>query len=174
MDTSLHTRSNYDKFPATETEGRIWRGWEEIGAEISRRTDIERPLVVFDTYHGVHDAELTGALARMWPDAELIRTEELFRDERQIRSMTQPYVTDDVLLGFLSPLGLADFFDPDRLEEARARILRSDRRKIVSASDAGYDAHLAQSQNKHSSTPLYIRKQAPDLLKLLSNPYLYN
>ena len=51
MDTSLHTRSNYDKFPATETEGRIWRGWEEIGAEISRRTDIGRPLVVFDTYH---------------------------------------------------------------------------------------------------------------------------
>lgn len=113
MDTSLHTRSNYDKFPATETEGRIWRGWEEIGAEISRRTDIERPLVVFDTYHGVHDAELTGALARMWPDAELIRTEELFRDERQIRSMTQPYVTDDELFGYLSPLGLATSSTPN-------------------------------------------------------------
>ena len=140
MDTSLHTRSNYDKFPATETEGRIWRGWEEIGAEISRRTDIERPLVVFDTYHGVHDAELTGALARMWPDAELIRTEELFRDERQIRSMTQPYVTDDELFGYLSPLGLADFFDPERLEEARARILRRERRTIVYGCGAGYVA----------------------------------
>ena len=112
MNTSLHTHSNYDKFPATETEGRIWRGWEEIGAELVRCTDIERPLVVFDTYHGVCDEELTGALARIWPEAELIRTEELFRDERQIRSMTDPYVTDDELFGYLTPLGLADFFDP--------------------------------------------------------------
>ena len=140
MNTSLHTRSNYDKFPATETEGRIWRGWEEIGAELVRCTDIERPLVVFDTYHGVCDEELTGALARIWPEAELIRTEELFRDERQIRSMTDPYVTDDELFGYLTPLGLADFFDPERLNEARERIRHRERRTIVYGSGAGYVA----------------------------------
>ena len=140
MNTSLHTRSNYDKFPATETEGRIWRGWEEIGVELVRCTDIERPLVVFDTYHGVCDEELTGALARIWPEAELIRTEELFRDEREIRSMTDPYVTDDELFGYLTPLGLADFFDPERLNEARERIRHRERRTIVYGSGAGYVA----------------------------------
>ena len=40
--------------------------------------------------------------------------------------------------------------------------------------DDGYDDHLAHSDIKHSSNPLFLRKQAPDLLKHLLNPYVYN
>ena len=140
MNKYRNTRSNYDKFPATETSGRIWRGWEEIGCEITRRTTDKRALLVLDTYHGVHDTELTEVLTRLWPEAELIRTEELFYDEKQIRSMTEPYVTDDEIFGYLSPLGIADYFEPQRLHDARERIRLRIRPTIVYGCGAGYVA----------------------------------
>lgn len=140
MNKYRNTRSNYDKFPATETSGRIWRGWEEIGGEIARRATDKHVLLVLDTYHGVHDTELTEALTRLWPEAELIRTEELFYDEKQIRSMTEPYVTDDEIFGYLSPLGIADYFEPQRLHDARERIRLRIRPTIVYGCGAGYVA----------------------------------
>ena len=140
MNKYRNTRSNYDKFPATETSGRIWRGWEEIGGEIARRATDKRVLLVLDTYHGVHDTELTEALTQLWPEAELIRTEELFYDEKQIRSMTEPYVTDDEIFGYLSPLGIADYFEPQRLHDARERIRLRIRPTIVYGCGAGYVA----------------------------------
>ena len=140
MNTCRFTRSDYDKFPATETEGRIWRGWTEICSEIALRTSGENALLVFDTYHGVYDAELTEAVGKIWPEAEWITTESLFHDEAYLRALTEPYVTDDELFGYLSPLGIADYFDPARLAEARERIRRRTGRVIVYGCGAGYVA----------------------------------
>ena len=140
MSTCRFTRSDYDKFPATETEGPIWRGWTEICSEIALRTSGENALLVFDTYHGVYDAELTEAVGKIWPEAEWITTESLFHDEAYLRALTEPYVTDDELFGYLSPLGIADYFDPARLAEARERIRRRTGRVIVYGCGAGYVA----------------------------------
>ena len=112
MNTCRFTRSDYDKFPATETQGPIWRGWTEICSEIALRTSGEHALLVFDTYHGVYDAELTEAVGKIWPEAEWITTESLFHDEAYLRALTEPYVTDDELFGYLSPLGIADTVPP--------------------------------------------------------------
>ena len=92
MSTCRFTRSDYDKFPATETQGPIWRGWTEICSEIALRTSGENALLVFDTYHGVYDAELTEAVGKIWPEAEWITTESLFHDEAYLRALTEPYV----------------------------------------------------------------------------------
>lgn len=140
MNTCRFTRSDYDKFPATETEGRIWRGWTEICSEIALRTSGENALLVFDTYHGVYDAELTEAVGKIWPEAEWITTESLFHDEAYLRALTEPYVTDDELFGYLSPLGIADYFDPALLRAARERIRRRTGRVIVYGCGAGYVA----------------------------------
>lgn len=140
MSTCRFTRSDYDKFPATETQGPIWRGWTEICSEIALRTSGENALLVFDTYHGVYDAELTEAVGKIWPEAEWITTESLFHDEAYLRALTEPYVTDDELFGYLSPLGIADYFDPARLAEARERIRRRTGRVIVYGCGAGYVA----------------------------------
>lgn len=140
MSTCRFTRSDYDKFPATETEGRIWRGWTEICSEIALRTSGENALLVFDTYHGVYDAELTEAVGKIWPEAEWITTESLFHDEAYLRALTEPYVTDDELFGYLSPLGIADYFDPALLRAARERIRRRTGRVIVYGCGAGYVA----------------------------------
>lgn len=140
MSTCRFTRSDYDKFPATETQGPIWRGWTEICSEIALRTSGENALLVFDTYHGVYDAELTEAVGKIWPEAEWITTESLFHDEAYLRALTEPYVTDDELFGYLSPLGIADYFDPALLRAARERIRRRTGRVIVYGCGAGYVA----------------------------------
>ena len=140
MNTCRFTRSDYDKFPATETQGPIWRGWTEICSEIALRTSGENALLVFDTYHGVYDAELTEAVGKIWPEAEWITTESLFHDEAYLRALTEPYVTDDELFGYLSPLGIADYFDPARLRAARERIRHRTGRVIVYGCGAGYVA----------------------------------
>lgn len=140
MNTCRFTRSDYDKFPATETQGPIWRGWTEICSEIALRTSGENALLVFDTYHGVYDAELTEAVGKIWPEAEWITTESLFHDEAYLRALTEPYVTDDELFGYLSPLGIADYFDPALLRAARERIRRRTGRVIVYGCGAGYVA----------------------------------
>ena len=46
--------ANYDKYPATRTDGRLFRGWECIREELDRNR--KGPLAV-DWYTGVHEEE---------------------------------------------------------------------------------------------------------------------
>lgn len=132
-------KSNYDKYPSTQVDGPVWVGWKGIGDELKGRLAGAHPLLAFDTYVGVCDEELTEAL-RQWGDFEIIETSGLLRDEAEIRRMTQQYVTDDELFGYLSPLGIGDYFDPDRLRQARDRIRCRRRPTIVYGCGAGYVA----------------------------------
>lgn len=140
MNTPRHNRPNYDKFPATDVEGSVWTSWDEIGQELRLHLQDEAPLLVVDTYLGVDDAELTTALRQHFPDAELIETGKLFHAEKQVRTMTEPYVTDDEIFGYLSPLGIADYFDPETLAAARDRIRCRTCMIIVYGCGAGYVA----------------------------------
>ena len=116
----MHEHGNsYDKYPSTTVDGPVWAGWEEIGERLTQHLGGQAPLLVFDTYVGVDDDELTAALRRLWPGAELLETSRMFLGEQEIRAMTQPYVTDDELFGYLSPLGIGDYFDPKKLQSAR-------------------------------------------------------
>lgn len=116
------TRHAYDKFPATDVAGRAWAGWPAIGTQLAASLRHTDALVVVDTYQGVDEQEIIGALRTAWPEADLILTSELLLDEETIRRMTAPYVTDDELFGTLSPFTLADLFDRERLHAARERI----------------------------------------------------
>ena len=51
---------NYDKYPATRTEGKLYRGWENVRTVLHR--DRKGPLAV-DWYTGVHEEELSSALS---------------------------------------------------------------------------------------------------------------
>ena len=51
--------ANYDKYPATRTEGGLFRGWTAIRKELDRTR--KGPLAV-DWYTGVHEEELAAAM----------------------------------------------------------------------------------------------------------------
>lgn len=110
-------KSNYDKFPATETEGCLWKGWDNIRKEISARCGKKTVLVV-ECYQGVMYGELKKEMEALAP-ALMVDTRDLFKPVAEIEKMTYPYVTDDRLFGRRANFKYTDFLDSDRCDEAR-------------------------------------------------------
>ena len=109
--------SNYDKYPATRTEGSVWVGWEAI---VSRLLKESPSVLAVDCYAGVYEEAVESAFAGSF--SQVIRTRELMKTEESVRAMTQRFMTDDVLFGFVSPLRLEEFFDDTLLKDARLRV----------------------------------------------------
>ena len=118
-------KSNYDKLPCTEVEGRLWKGWESICGEIRQAVGRDGQgsscIVCIECYQGVHHGELRQALSAL-PHALWVDTATLFKPAEAVGEMTFPYVTDDRLFGFRSRFSYTDFFDAEKLREAQARI----------------------------------------------------
>jgi len=117
---------NYDKFPATSTEGRLFRGWASIRSALdcARRG----PLAV-DWYTGVYEEELTASLEPGF--RRIIRMRDLMKPECEIRRMTDPFMTDDVLFGYVTNLRMTDFFDAEKLAAVRDELQESGQRTLV-------------------------------------------
>lgn len=120
-------RANYDKFPATKISGPVVRGWESILSALKQATQGERTLAV-ELYTGTYEEEILQAFAGAFP--EVINTRDLMIPEDEVRSMTERFMTDDVLFGHVTVLDLNDYFDPAKLAEARRRVA-ADRRIVV-------------------------------------------
>ena len=107
--------ANYDKYPATKVEGSVRVGWDAVASVLTEKG----PLAV-DCYTGVHENAVEAALAPFF--SQVIRTRELMKSEAQVREMTARFMTDDVLFGFVSPLRLPEFFDDNKIKDARSRV----------------------------------------------------
>ena len=108
---------NYDKYPATRTEGALFHGWEAIREALDRER--RGPLAV-DWYAGVYEAEITEGLLPGF--SRIIRMRDLMKPEAEIRRMTDPFMTDDVLFGYVTNLRMPDFFDAEKLAAVRAEL----------------------------------------------------
>ena len=108
---------NYDKYPATRTEGALFYGWEAIREALDRER--KGPLAV-DWYAGVHEEEITEGLLPGF--SRIIRMRDLMKPEAEIRRMTDPFMTDDVLFGYVTNLRMPDFFDAEKLSAVRAEL----------------------------------------------------
>ena len=112
----IHTKmkSNYDKTPSTHVDGRVICGWEAIAQELG---SLAGSPVALDMYTGVYEQSVVDALRPSFEKIILTRT--LMKEEVLVRHMTQPFMTDDVLFGYLTSLRMEDFFDREKLEKAR-------------------------------------------------------
>ena len=109
--------ANYDKYPATSTPGTLFRGWTAILFELKR--SLRGPLAV-DWYVGVYEDELRAALESGF--RHIVRMRDLLKPEAAVRSMTNPFMTDDILFGYVTNLRMPDFFDPEKLAAARKEL----------------------------------------------------
>ena len=122
--------SDYDRFPAVTVhgDGGAWRGWDDVlmrlRAEIDRVLSRQpRVVVAVECYPGVHDEEVAGALRRGLGADHWLSAEEAFLPPDRIDRMLEPYLGgDDPLFGFLAPLGLEAFLDPDRRTALRRHV----------------------------------------------------
>lgn len=118
-------KSNYDKYPSTEVEGGLWKGWKAVRDEIKQAYQKiggkKSVVVVIECYHGVHHEELQQELSQL--NADLwIDTKSVFKSVKEIEDMTYPYITDDRLFGYRSRFTYADFLDSAKVEVVRKQI----------------------------------------------------
>ena len=114
-------KSNYDKSPFIPMEGELTKGWEDICQTLRQEAEAKR-LCVIECYQGVYIEEVKQAVTRMGFDT-VIKADDLFKTEEEIRRMTQPWVTDDRLFGRRAD---DDFSGHQKQSPRRLEIRRAD------------------------------------------------
>ena len=125
---------NYDKFPSTKISGTIFQGWRDVGALLMECFNTCSVLAV-EFYAGVREEEVMEELSLLSPTL-FINTRDLMKSEAEINAMTERFMTDDVLFGYVTNLTLKDYFDVDKLEAARKQVAESDKTVVVGAGAA--------------------------------------
>lgn len=109
-------QSNYNKYPSTKVDGKIWLGWNDILSGLR-----ESKILAVDFYVGVLEDEVIDQFKSL-ETSLIIETRNLLKSEEEIRRMTSRFMTDDVLFGYVTNTELMDYFDKDKLEMARKQI----------------------------------------------------
>lgn len=128
-------RSNYEKKPSVKIEGFIAEGWEEILNLIASKSAASKTLIV-DSYVGIHYEDLRKHFLQI-KNTLFIDTLSLFKTEQEVSEMTSQFMTDDVLFGYLTNLNMSDYFDPEKLKQARERLEKNNGLAIIFGHGAG-------------------------------------
>lgn len=124
-------KANYDKYPSTKISGMILHGWNDVSKKLKDCLDHTSVLAV-DLYTGVHEDEMLEVLHNLFPTL-IIDMRSLMKPEAEIKAMTDRFMTDDVLFGYVTNLSLVDYFDSEKLEAARRQIVQADQAIVMGA-----------------------------------------
>ena len=102
-------KSNYDKQPSTHIEGKVIKGWDSIVKTLSEAW-ADEPVWAIDLYPGTYEEDFIAAFAKT--GRKIINTRDLMRPEEEIRQLTERFMTDDVLFGYMSNVRLEEYFSP--------------------------------------------------------------
>ena len=125
---------NYDRFPSTKITGTIFQGWGAVHALLVECFKAKK-VVAVDFYAGVREEEVVGELELLSPTL-FINTRNLMKPQDEIKAMTERFMTDDVLFGYVTNLTLNDYFDAEKLEQARKQVADATGRVIIVGSGA--------------------------------------
>ena len=125
---------NYDRFPSTKISGTILQGWEAVHSLLAE-CFIGKMVLAVDLYTGVREEEVMNELELLSPTL-FINTRDLMKPEHEIKTMTERFMTDDVLFGYVTNLTLSDYFDVEKLETARRQVAEATGKVIVAGSGA--------------------------------------
>lgn len=105
-------KSNFNKFPIIEIQGHhCISGWENIIEQL--KEDIPK-VIAIECYPGVFIEEIITSLQNLLKPELIINTLQAMKSEDEIAALVQPYVTDDPVFGYLTPLELEDYFDTSK------------------------------------------------------------
>ena len=125
---------NYDRFPSTKITGTILQGWDAVHTLLVECFKVKK-VVAVDFYAGVREEEVAGELELLSPTL-FINTRNLMKPQDEIKAMTERFMTDDVLFGYVTKLNLNDYFDAEKLEQARKQVADATGRVIIVGSGA--------------------------------------
>jgi len=126
----ISRHSNFDKQPEVAIPGHNGiSGWTNIAEALKQhvnRLDKPRKLLVIETYHGARPQELINQLSELMPAMKLFSAQKAFLNPAQLEDKLEPFVTDDPVFGYITPLEMTDFFDPGKLDNLKTEIAASD------------------------------------------------
>ncbi|MGX5688454.1 class I mannose-6-phosphate isomerase [Arcticibacter tournemirensis] len=128
--------SSYNKTPSIQVDGFITKGWDNIKAFIAEKS-AEAKVVVIDCYTGIHYSELKLQLTSL-EHTLFVDTNDLFISQRDAEVLTERFMTDDTLFGYMSNISLSEYFDQAKLNAVRKTISSANGRVII----FGYGAQL--------------------------------
>jgi mannose-6-phosphate isomerase class I len=121
-------KSNYDKSPATDVAGPLWKGWpaviEKLREASGARDEAGQHIIAAEYYHGVYAGEVSACLKGLAPTL-FIDMQTLFKTPQAIGAMTAPYMTDDALFGRRAPFTYADYLDDQKAAACRKQIAQT-------------------------------------------------
>ena len=125
--------SNYDKKPCTHIDGRATIGWDNIIHTLSQAWANETVWAI-DLYCGTYEKDFIGAFAQT--GRTIVDTRSLMRSEEVLRQMTERFMTDDVLFGYMSNIRLEEYFDEEKVNALAQRIASGEPMVIVGTAAA--------------------------------------
>ena len=129
----MSRKPNYDKQPATATAGELIQGWDNILARLKSELKPQQVLAV-ELYTGVYEDEVFQAFEQAF--GPVINTRNLMKPEAEIRQMTEPFMTDDVLFGYVTMLKLQDYFACAQVELKESRVIIGSGASLFAPEDA--------------------------------------
>lgn len=134
-------KANYDKYPSTKLTGMLVQGWNPILSILKEKMNGEKVLAV-DLYTGVYEEEVLDAFTKIF-SGKVINTRNLMKPEQEVLAMTERFMTEDVLFGYVTNLKLQDYFDAEKLEKTLQEIHKSEEAIVI----IGTGASLVASQD---------------------------
>lgn len=120
--------TSFDKFPeirvSNSREG-TWEGYDAIVQEIINKKNAigkEKVIVAIDCYPGVYIDELTRHLIKPLQATQEVFMDDVYYSSEKVTEMIQYHLTDDRVFGIFSKHKLSDFFDMEKVENARKSI----------------------------------------------------
>ncbi|WP_127127782.1 class I mannose-6-phosphate isomerase [Pseudoflavitalea rhizosphaerae] len=118
--------SNFDKYPAISVDGyEGWSGWSSVITALEQQASAagkKRTVIAVECYHGVQLTEVVTQIRKGFPTARIFETSSALLPEQTINEMVYPYVTDDPVFGYISPLKLDQFFDANLLADMEKEV----------------------------------------------------
>lgn len=125
---------NYDKSPSTLVDGQVVTGWEAIVRTLQENLDCYSVWAV-DLYVGSYEEDFVRAFETT--GREVIDTRSLLRPESELRALTDRFITDDPLFGFMSNIRLCEYFDIPKVRALLCQ-LKDGKKYVVVGTGAGW------------------------------------
>ena len=124
-----HSVSNYDKEPYIAVEGyehHVWQGIQSISEElILKITTLQKQkiVVVLDMYHGVFENEIISRLSATIKFDDILSVSTVNHSDTEIDNLLSNNITDDRVFGILSCHQMQHFFNPEKAEILKNKIM---------------------------------------------------
>lgn len=112
-------KSNYDKYPSVKVDGKAITGWRNV-INALQKSHGDDSVWVIELYVGTYEDDIIHEFSST--GRQIVNTRDLMLPEAEIASMTERFMTDDVLFGYMSNLKIGEYFDDTKVDDVRKSI----------------------------------------------------